>query len=439
MLAVGVFWGVPFSPRLPVVVGHVDQPVISARPQQPLLQRRLGERKHGVVVLDAGDVERDRSARGPLLALVVAGEIGADAPPAASLIGTLQHELRRRVQNFRIVPRDEHRFGPLYAVLEIFRTVTGYVEGMYRDVAQVAGAMIVARHLAAVGIRVDDLRVAWIGRDVATFAATHLIPVLPADDAFVVAAGDGDRGVVLLGAVDAIGPVIVHDDVIELRRWLVVLLSPAVAAIDGNGRAAVITVDHAPGIARVYPQRVMITVRSRQQLEILAAVAGAKCAGIQHVHGIERDRIREDVRVVPGTLPEAVIGIDPRPAAATVIGAEDSALLRLAGGIDEVGNRAGDGNTDAPERPVGQAVVFDELPGEAPVGRSIETRSGAAAREAPRFAAHLPQRSEQGIRVAGIEDNIDHTRVAVVEQHPLPALAAIAGAEDAALVGGAEP
>src|SRR5205823_6965126 len=111
----------------------------------PLLQRRLGERKHGVVVLDARDVERDGATRGPLLALVVAGEIGADAPPAAPLIGALQHELRRRVQNLRIVQRDEHRFGPLDAVFEICRPVTGYVEGMYRDVAQVAGAMIVAR------------------------------------------------------------------------------------------------------------------------------------------------------------------------------------------------------------------------------------------------------------------------------------------------------
>src|ERR1700730_7942346 len=390
MLAVGVFWGVPFSPRLPVVVGHVDQPVISARPQQPLLQRRLGERKHGVVVLDAGDVERDRSTGGPLLALVVAGEIGADAPPAASLIGALQHELRSRVQNLRVVRGDEYRFGPLYAVFEILRAVTGYVEGMYRDIAQVAGAMIVARDLPALGVRVDDLRVAWIGRDVATLAATDLIPVLPVDDAFVVAAGDGDRGVVLLCSVDAIGPVVVHGDVIELRGWLIVQLSPALAAIDGNGRAAVVAVDQAPGIARVYPQRVMITVRRRQQLEIPAAVGGAKCAGVQHVHGIERDRIREDVRVVPCALPETVIGVDLRPALATVIGAEHSALLRLDRGIDAVGIRAGHGNPDATERPVGQAVVFDELPGEAPVGRSIESRSRAAAGESPRFAAHLP-------------------------------------------------
>src|SRR5256885_5512552 len=100
---------------------------------------------------------------------------------------------------------------------------------MYRDVAQVAGAVIVARHLPAVGIGVDDLRVARVGCDVAAFAPADLIPVLPADDALVVTAGDGDGAVVLLRAVDAIRPVVVHGDVIELRRRLIVLRSPAPA------------------------------------------------------------------------------------------------------------------------------------------------------------------------------------------------------------------
>ena len=40
-------------------------------------------------------------------------------------------------------------------------------------------------------------------------------------------------------------------------------------------------------------------------------------------------------------------------------------------------------------------------------------------------AAHLPQRSEQCIRVARIENDIDPAAVAVVEQHPLPALAPV--------------
>src|SRR5256884_1415513 len=208
----------------------------------------------------------------------------------------------------------------------------------------------------AVDFGVYVLRVARVGCDVAAFAPADLIPVLPADDALVVTAGDGDGAVVLLRAVDAIRPVVVHGDVIELRRRLIVLRSPALAAIDGDGRAAVIAVDQPPGIARVYPQRVMITVRRRQQLEILAAVGGAKGARVEHVYGIECDRIGEDVRVVPGTLPEAVIGIDPHPAVATVVGTEHPALLRLDGGIDAVGVRAGHRHPDATERPLGVSV-----------------------------------------------------------------------------------
>src|SRR5205823_422457 len=50
----------------------------------------------------------------------------------------------------------------------------------------------------------------------------------------------------------------------------------------------------------------------------------------------------------------------------------------------------------------------------------------------------LPQRSEQRIGVARIENDVDPAAVAVAEQHPLPGLAAIPGAEDPALVVGPE-
>src|SRR2546429_3204559 len=108
----------------------------------------------------------------------------------------------------------------------------------------------------AVDFGVYVLRVARVGSDVASFAPADLIPVLRADDALVVAAGDGDGAVVLLCAVDAIRPVVVDGDVIELRCRLVVLRSPAPAAIDGNRRAAVVAIDQPPGIAGVDPQRV---------------------------------------------------------------------------------------------------------------------------------------------------------------------------------------
>src|SRR5438309_4404705 len=144
----------------------------------------------------------------------------------------------------------------------------------------------------------------------------------------------------------------------------------------------------------------MITVRRGQELKIPAAVGGAERTRVQHVYGIECDRIGEDVRVVPRTLPEAVIGIDPHPAVATVIGTEDSALLRLDSGIDTVGIRAGHGHPDATERPVGQTMVFEELPGEAPVDRSIKSRSRPAAGEShgSRRICHSEANSVFGLR-----------------------------------------
>src|SRR5204862_248145 len=117
----------------------------------------------------------------------------------------------------------------------------------------------------------------------------------------------------------------------------------------------------------------------RKQLEIIAGVGGAKGARVEHVYGIECDRIGEDVRVVPGTLPEAVIGIDPHPAVATVVGTEHPALLRLDGGVDAVGVRGGHRHPDAAERPVAQAVVLADVTGEAAVAiGDVAARAGLA-------------------------------------------------------------
>ena len=166
------------------------------------------------------------------------------------------------------------------------------------------------------------------------FRSADRIPVLAADDPRIGAARDRDREVVLLGAVDAIGPVIVDRHVIELCGRLILLLGPGPAAIDGDGCAAVVAVDQSLRIARIDPQRMMIAVRGGQQLEILAAIGRAERAGVQDVYGVERDGVRKDVRVVPGALPEAVVGVDPGPGVAAIVGAEDAAFLRLDGRVE---------------------------------------------------------------------------------------------------------
>src|SRR5262249_30367936 len=154
--------------------------------------------------------------------------------------------------------------------------------------------------------------------------------------------------------------------------------------------------------------------------------------------GVARHRVGEDVRVVPSALPEAVVGIHARPGVATILGAEDTALLGLDGRVHAVGVSARDRHADASERTLGHAVALDRRPGEATVGRAVQARAGAAAGEAPRLAPHLPEGCEQLVRILRIEHHVDATAVAVAEQHALPGLAAVGGTEDAALVARAE-
>src|SRR5207253_918907 len=71
------------------------------------------------------------------------------------------------------------------------------------------------------------------------------------------------RGVVLLRTVDAIRRLRVGDHVIELGRRLVVDRRPALAAVLGDDRAAVVAVDDPIRIPRVDPEVVVIAVRDR--------------------------------------------------------------------------------------------------------------------------------------------------------------------------------
>src|SRR5207253_816830 len=68
-------------------------------------------------------------------------------------------------------------------------------------------------------------------------------------------------GVVLLCAVDVVGEVVVGANRIELRGRLVIFRTPAAAAIEGHGSAAVVRVHHALVVLGVDPQPVIVAVR----------------------------------------------------------------------------------------------------------------------------------------------------------------------------------
>ena len=306
-------------PVLSIIAGQMDQSVVASGPEQALLPRRLGECEHGVIVFDTGDVEGNRAARGLLLGFVVASQVRADGFPGASLVTATQYHLRRGVQHVGIVRRDEQRLGPLQAVLEAGCAIARNIQGIDRHVAEIVGAVIVAGHLTAVGIRVNDLAILGVGRDEATFAAAHGEPILPADHSLVIATGNGDGGVVLLRAVHAIREAVVHRDMIELRGGLIVRCRPCLATVQREAGPAVIAVDQAARVLRVDPQRVMIAVRRGHQVERLAAVGGAERTGIEHIDDIGGDGIRKDMGEIPGALPEAVVVVDSAPGSAGVL------------------------------------------------------------------------------------------------------------------------
>src|SRR4029077_8041008 len=105
------------------------------------------------------------------------------------------------------------------------------------------GAAIEAREDRAFVIGIDDVRIAWIGNDVAAFAAADGVPVAAIDVAVVAARSNADGRVVLLRAVNTIEKIVVGSDVIKLRGRLITLRGPILPAVNGNGGAAIVAVD----------------------------------------------------------------------------------------------------------------------------------------------------------------------------------------------------
>ena len=182
----------------------------------------------------------------------------------------------------------------------------------------------------------------------------------------------------MLRAVDVVGRAVVSDHVIELRRGLIVLTTPGFAAVEGDGHAAIVGADHAPGISRINPETVIVAVRKLELVEGAAAVGRA--IGI-HVHHVDRGgilRVSDDVHVVPRTLNETVAAVYELPVVATVIGAIEAALRGLDEGVDAIGVR-GYGDADAAIRSFGQTFLLEVLPGGAAVVGAIKPAPRATA------------------------------------------------------------
>ena len=103
----GQVFGRDVGPTLAAIQGEMHKAVVRPGPEHVFLQGRLGEGENGAVILDAGDIERDRPAGGLLLGFIVAGQVAADGRPALTAVGGLEHHLRCGVERVRIMRRDE--------------------------------------------------------------------------------------------------------------------------------------------------------------------------------------------------------------------------------------------------------------------------------------------------------------------------------------------
>src|SRR5205807_6993347 len=214
--------------------------------------------------------------------------------------------------------RKHNRIAPLEAVLHGLNAVAHGVVGPGVDVAALAGAVVLARNQAIVGARVDNLRIAGVGRNPAALTAAHIVPVALGDAGGRSAGGDAHRGVVLLRAIGVVWKVLVQRHAVELRRRLVHEAGPRAASIGCDGGAAIVALDHAIGIVRRDPERVIVAMRRVQRGVSVAAINRAVYPHVEDVDCIGAARVGEDVGVIPGALAQNVLLVDAGPGAAAV-------------------------------------------------------------------------------------------------------------------------
>ena len=417
------------------VTRDVKQSVIGSRPEQPFRDRRLVEGIDRRVPLGARHVSMNGTTGAPQRGGIVNREVRGDRFPARTLVGRAMHVLRRHVQRLGIVRRDEHRERPLETIRNVGRGPTVVVRHPHRDVPLLTRGAIHSAQETGVTTAVGHVRVARVHGDRGVLAAGDGEVVALADRAVVGAARDRDRRVVLLRAENAIRPLIVGGDVIELRGGLVVDARPSLAMVIGDGGAAIVAVYETSGVLRVHPHDVGVAVRNADAREVPPAVHRAPHAQVHHVHGVLVRRVGGHRGVVPGAHRPFLVPARQLPRVAAVVRAEDSpgGIGRLDARVDALRVCGGDRDADLAERlPRDPGIEADLLPAVAAVRGLPQAAAAAAGVHAPRRALKLPHRREEDARVRGIDGEVHRARRVVEKQHSLPRLPTVGGAKDAA-------
>ena len=335
----------------------MDKPIVCAHPDQALCNWRFGSREHRVVILRSRIVDRNRPARWLLLALVIAGQVRTDRLPMHAAISCLKHALSTVIERVGIMWRDQNRCGPLKAMLEIGCAVPVGELRQHRDISDLSRALIESSQISLIITGINNVGIRRIWRDVPYFPAAHGIPIGATDRAFIAAAGDGNRAVVLLRAVDVVRRPSIGGDVVELRGRLILLQRPGLAAVKRDSRSAVIRSNHAARVFGINPESVVVAVRNLNLVEGAPTIGRSIEIHVQNVGRVGVLRIGDNVHVVPRTLGEAVVAIHELPSLPTVVRAVEPAFLGFNQRISTLGI-GGNRHTDAPVRTLRQPMFL---------------------------------------------------------------------------------
>ena len=264
------------------ITRHMHQPIIRSGPNQSWCAGRFGDGEHCGVVFDRRLILGNRSAGRTERARIVSGEVGADWLERLAFIVGLEDHAAADVHAARIVRRDHDGKGPLKSVFRVDCVVAHWVVWPRIHVALEAGLDVFSRQQAPVRSGKGDVGSIRNDGDVPALAPANVIPITDVDAAGL-AARPAQRRVVLLRAADAIREMIGGDDVIELRRCLI-LLRPGAAAVERHVGAAVVALDHALRVVGRDPEVVVVAVRDLDVAEGFAVVRRTVHAGVQHVH-----------------------------------------------------------------------------------------------------------------------------------------------------------
>src|SRR5258708_22297983 len=189
-----------------------------------------------------------------------------------------------------------------------------------------------------------------IGSYVAVFFHAYRGPITKSNFAEVTAAGSADAATLLLSAIDPVGKLVVGNDVIKLRRRLVVPGTPGLSAVHADGRSLVDRDGDNVWVFGIDPDGVVVvaTGRALDGGKILAAIGRFIRGSVGHVNHVLISWIDADAAEVVASSPDTFFVIHLLPALAGVVGTVNTAaFLGVDPRVHAVGIAGRNGGTQA--------------------------------------------------------------------------------------------